>query len=78
MTTWSSDSAVSEWSRAQASSNPFDEYCHRGHNGLKSISQELGGYKDFLRIGIGIGRPEDRDPNVVARYVLGNFEREEE
>jgi len=38
----------------------------------------LGGYKDFVRIGIGIGRPEDRDPNVVARYVLSNFEREEE
>ena len=31
-----------------------------------------------MRIGIGIGRPEDRDPNVVARYVLSNFEREEE
>ena len=33
----------------------------KGHNGLKSISQELGGYKDFIRIGIGIGRPENRD-----------------
>ena len=30
----------------------------KGHNGLKSISQELGGYKNFLRIGIGISRPE--------------------
>jgi PTH1 family peptidyl-tRNA hydrolase len=49
----------------------------RGHNGLKSISQELGGTKDFLRIGIGIGRPEDRDPAVVAHYVLSAFSREE-
>ena len=38
----------------------------KGHNGLKSISQELGGYKDFQRIAIGIGRPEERDPETVA------------
>ena len=49
----------------------------RGHNGLKSISQELGGYKDFLRFGIGIGRPDDRDSSVVASYVLSPFSREE-
>lgn len=34
----------------------------KGHNGLKSISQSMGGYKDFVRFGIGIGRPEERDP----------------
>ena len=33
----------------------------QGHNGLKSISQELGGFKDFQRVGIGIGRPVERD-----------------
>ena len=49
----------------------------RGHNGLKSISQELGGFKDYLRFGIGIGRPDDREQNVVAEYVLSNFQREE-
>ena len=33
----------------------------KGHNGLRSIESHLGGYKDFTRIGIGIGRPEERD-----------------
>lgn len=45
----------------------------KGHNGLKSISQELGGFKDFTRFGVGIGRPEARDQGVVADYVLSNF-----
>ena len=49
----------------------------KGHNGLKSISQELGGYKDFIRIGIGIGRPENRDQKDVSSYVLSNFKTEE-
>ena len=49
----------------------------KGHNGLKSISQSLGGFKDFTRIGIGIGRPEDRDPSVVSRYVLGKIPQDE-
>ena len=30
----------------------------KGHNGLKSISQEMGGFKEFKRFAIGIGRPE--------------------
>ena len=50
----------------------------KGHNGLKSISQELGGFKDFQRVAIGIGRPEERDPATVATYVLSNFTNEEE
>jgi len=29
--------------------------------------------QDFMRLGIGIGRPESRDSNVVAKYVLGKF-----
>ena len=37
------------------------ETSFKGHNGLKSISDELGGIKNFIRIGIGIGRPESRD-----------------
>ena len=45
----------------------------KGHNGLKSISQELGGYKDFQRVAIGIGRPEERDKETVARFVLSKF-----
>jgi peptidyl-tRNA hydrolase len=26
-----------------------------------------------MRIGIGIGRPESRDPKVVSNYVLGDI-----
>ena len=32
----------------------------KGHNGLKSIQSSCL-YKDYIRIGIGIGRPESRD-----------------
>ncbi|KAH8815537.1 peptidyl-tRNA hydrolase [Xylogone sp. PMI_703] len=41
----------------------------KGHNGLKSIRDAMPGV-DYTRIGIGIGRPVSRDPNVVADYVL--------
>jgi PTH1 family peptidyl-tRNA hydrolase len=41
----------------------------RGHNGLKSCQASLGKTK-WWRVGVGIGRPESREPDVVARYVL--------
>ncbi|KAE8441117.1 hypothetical protein EG329_005859 [Mollisiaceae sp. DMI_Dod_QoI] len=41
----------------------------KGHNGLKSINGLLKG-SDYVRIGVGIGRPESRDPDTVAAYVL--------
>jgi PTH1 family peptidyl-tRNA hydrolase len=41
----------------------------RGHNGLKSCQATLGNMK-WWRIGVGIGRPESREPDVVSRYVL--------
>lgn len=45
-----------------------------GHNGLKSVTQDLGG-PDFMRLRLGIGRPEPgRD---VAGYVLEPFRGEE-
>ena len=43
-----------------------------GHNGLKSISRELGG-PGFWRVRIGVGRPQSTDPEIVASYVLGRF-----
>jgi PTH1 family peptidyl-tRNA hydrolase len=46
---------------------------YAGHNGLKSIGQALGG-PDFLRLRIGVGRPERGDPRPLADYVLANFE----
>lgn len=41
----------------------------KGHNGLKSVTAErdLAG---CVRIGVGIGRCESREPEEVARYVL--------
>ncbi len=41
----------------------------KGHNGLKSIREQMRGVA-YTRIGVGIGRPESRDPQVVAAYVL--------
>ena len=46
-----------------------------GHNGLRSIAQALG-TQDFLRLRIGVGRPERGDPRPVADYVLSDFEPE--
>ena len=46
---------------------------HAGHNGLRSLSQELGSGA-FLRVRVGIGRPIHGD---VANYVLSNFAPEE-
>ncbi|KAI0462231.1 hypothetical protein LJB42_004319 [Komagataella kurtzmanii] len=41
---------------------------HRGHNGLRSINQHMGG--GFTTISIGIDRPESKSSNAVASYVL--------
>jgi peptidyl-tRNA hydrolase, PTH1 family len=44
-----------------------------GHNGLRSVAQHVG-TQDFLRLRIGVGRPERGDPRPLADYVLSNFE----
>jgi peptidyl-tRNA hydrolase, PTH1 family len=44
-----------------------------GHNGLRSIAQELG-TNDFTRLRIGVGRPDRGDPRSLADYVLADFE----
>ena len=46
---------------------------HGGHNGLRSIIAELGS-ADFLRVRIGIGRP---DKGSAEKYVLTPFTPEE-
>jgi PTH1 family peptidyl-tRNA hydrolase len=57
---------------------PFNEIRVRlggglaGHNGLKSIKQELGS-ADFARVRVGVGRPPTTDPERVAAYVLSRF-----
>ena len=43
-----------------------------GHNGLKSIKRELGS-GEFLRVRVGVGRPDSTDPEIVSAYVLGRF-----
>ncbi|HVS28962.1 MAG TPA: aminoacyl-tRNA hydrolase [Solirubrobacteraceae bacterium] len=43
-----------------------------GHNGLKSLTRELGG-PDFTRVRIGVGRPDSTDPEIVSAWVLGRF-----
>jgi peptidyl-tRNA hydrolase, PTH1 family len=44
-----------------------------GHNGLRSIAQHLG-TSDFLRLRVGVGRPERGDRRPLADYVLSDFE----
>ena len=44
-----------------------------GHNGLRSIAQHLG-TPDFMRLRIGVGRPERGDRRSLADFVLADFE----
>jgi len=48
---------------------------HAGHNGLRSIGQQFGGDRGFIRLRVGIGRPAKGD---VAGYVLSAFSSEEQ
>lgn len=48
-----------------------------GHNGLKSIRRDLGS-ADFMRVRVGVGRPNSTDPEVVSSYVLGRFRESRE
>lgn len=43
-----------------------------GHNGLRSVAGALGS-PDFLRLRVGVGRPERGDRRPVADYVLAPF-----
>jgi peptidyl-tRNA hydrolase, PTH1 family len=43
-----------------------------GHNGIKSLKRGLGS-GDFLRVRVGVGRPDSTDPEVVSSWVLGRF-----
>jgi peptidyl-tRNA hydrolase, PTH1 family len=48
-----------------------------GHNGLRSIARSVGS-QDFLRLRVGVGRPERGDPRPVADYVLSPFAPEDD
>ena len=47
---------------------------HGGHNGLKSIDSRIG--KEYIRIRMGIGKPEHK--GEVASYVLSGYATEQE
>jgi PTH1 family peptidyl-tRNA hydrolase len=44
-----------------------------GHNGLRSIAQHLK-TSDFMRLRVGVGRPERGDPRPLADFVLSDFQ----
>jgi PTH1 family peptidyl-tRNA hydrolase len=44
-----------------------------GHNGLRSVAQHLRTH-DFVRLRIGVGRPERGDPRPMAEFVLAPFD----
>jgi peptidyl-tRNA hydrolase, PTH1 family len=46
-----------------------------GHNGLRSVAQHLG-TAEFMRLRVGVGRPERGDPRPVADWVLTPFPAE--
>jgi len=46
---------------------------HGGHNGLKSIDSRIG--KEYIRVRMGIGKPEHK--GEVVSYVLGAFNEEQ-
>jgi PTH1 family peptidyl-tRNA hydrolase len=48
-----------------------------GHNGLRSLAAHLR-TPDFLRLRIGVGRPERGDPRPLADYVLSDFEPQDD
>lgn len=45
-----------------------------GHNGLKSIDEVIG--KDYIRLRLGVGRPQNKEFEV-SDYVLSKFSKEE-
>jgi len=48
-----------------------------GHNGLRSVAHALGS-QEFLRLRVGVGRPERGDPRPVADFVLDPFDAHED
>jgi len=56
----------------------------KGHNGIKSVQASLQGGglldklgQDFIKIGVGIGRPVSRERDDVSKFVLGQMNENE-
>lgn len=48
---------------------------HAGHNGLRSIDQQLGS-KDYVRVRLGVGRPPEQGD--VSGWVLSRFSKSDQ
>ena len=48
-----------------------------GHNGVRSVAKQLGD-PEFLRLRVGVGRPERGDPRPLADWVLSSFDPHED
>src|SRR4051812_811173 len=48
---------------------------HGGHNGLRSLTEQLG--PDFIRVRCGVGKPSGGKEKVVG-HVLGGFSKDEQ
>src|SRR2546421_4114392 len=48
-----------------------------GHNGLRSIAQHLG-TPDFLRLRVGVGRPERGEQKPLGDFLLSDFRPEDD
>ncbi len=53
-----------------------------GHKGINSIVEHLGGNQEFVRVRVGIGRPNgsassQKNEDEIIHYVLGDFTGEE-
>jgi PTH1 family peptidyl-tRNA hydrolase len=43
-----------------------------GHNGLRSLKSGFGS-PEFVRVRVGVGRPDTSDPEIVSGHVLGKW-----
>jgi PTH1 family peptidyl-tRNA hydrolase len=48
-----------------------------GHNGLRSVARHLG-TPEFLRLRVGVGRPNRGDPRSLSDFVLSDFEPDDD
>ena len=59
--------------RARAAAGAAPAAAPRATTALRSVAQHLG-TPEFLRLRVGVGRPERGDPRPLADYVLADFE----
>lgn len=50
---------------------------HGGHNGIRSVIDAFG-TKNFIRIRVGVGRPQQKQEESVTGHVLGRFASDEQ